>query len=290
MRTICFFASHYPGASIPEYIRVYLVELKKHFSQVVLLSTQKKAGTGDLDFLNKEQIQLSPESNEGFDFGLWYKAFHKFDVSAFDKVALVNDSCILFAPLDDFMKWSAGNTADLQGMTASDAVEPHIQSYFMILNRKAVAIAEEYFDRHKVLGSLHEVIHTYEIGLSSYLLAKGCTMAAYLDNAGYSGEFSPYYHRVEHHISKGSPLIKRKILFSSFRRDELFTLARMNFRIDPGHYIRLIKGRNKKLLLDIEKLVQENGKGMTGGEKFRYGFQRMAIQLLRPVYRLFRRA
>ena len=43
------------------------------------------------------------EENEGFDFGLWYHAFLKYNVDLYDKIALVNDSCILFKSLDDFI-------------------------------------------------------------------------------------------------------------------------------------------------------------------------------------------
>ena len=110
---------------------------------------------------------------------------------------------------------------------------------------------------HKILDNITDVITTYEVGLSTHLISKGLKIAAFIDNNGYSGEFSPYYYCVDYHIINGIPLIKKKILFSTYRKDELFTLARMNFNISKKYYIDLIQKNNKKLIIDFDKLALE---------------------------------
>ncbi len=290
MRSVCFFASYYKSDNIPYYVTVYLKELKKHFTEVVLLSSQNQVSQTDLQFLKNENIQVSLEKNEGFDFGLWYKAFQKHDVTAYDKIALVNDSCILFKPLDEIMKWSQANTAELQGITLSDAISPHVQSYFLIIDKKAIGTVNDYFTQHKIIERIEDVILTYEVGLSKLLISKGFSIAAYIDNNGYKGEFSPYYHCVDYHIAKGIPVIKKKIMFSSYRESELSTLARMNFNIDKKHYVELITKYNKNVIIDLKRLENDAEGSISGGQKIKYKLRKVLINLLRPLYKKMKNA
>lgn len=289
MRSVCFFASYFEGNQIPHYVTVYLKELKKHFGELFFLTQAKDFDAQDLQFLEENKIVYEALENKGFDFGLWYQAFQKYDVSLYSQVALVNDSCVLFKPLDEFMSWSQSNKADVQGMTLSEAVAPHIQSYFLIFSQRAIAPMLDYFNRHKVYTSMSEVIRHYEVGLSTELASKGLTHAAFIDNNGYKGEFSPYFHCVKYHLSKGIPLIKKKILLMSYRQDELFTLARMGFKLSPAYYVKIVKRYNGNLLIDLDKLIRENEPGMSSVDIFRYNCIRVLILIGRPIYRLFRR-
>ena len=140
MSSICLFASYYTSNEMPYYVKVYLTQLRKNFSKTILLSS-KQLTKEDSEFLKLENIEYQLEKNEGFDFGLWYKAFQKINVSDYDQIALVNDSCVLFRSLEPFMAWVAKDKADVKGMTYSEAITPHIQSYFMILNKKAIGLS-----------------------------------------------------------------------------------------------------------------------------------------------------
>jgi rhamnosyltransferase len=286
MRSICFFASYFKGNKIPYYITVYLTELKKHFSEVVLLTSQNDLSIESIAFLKAENIRLQIEENEGFDFGLWYKAFQKNEIDTYDQIALVNDSCILFKPLNEFMNWSRSNNADLQGITLSNAIALHIQSYFLIINKRAIPFVKEYFEKHKLLKNISDVIAVYEVGLSSFLISKDLRIDAFMDNNGYNGEFSPYYYCVDYHISKGIPVIKKKILFASYRKDELFTLARMRFNISLSHYINLIKKNCKTIILDLEKLNTDQENSISIMAKIKYVINLNLIAVIRPLIKL----
>lgn len=285
MRSICFFASYFESNQFPYYVRVYLLDLKKQVTELVLLSTQMNLNAESLEFLNEHKITLQIEANEGFDFGLWYKAFQKTDLENYDRVLLVNDSCILFKPLNEVMSWSKQTKADFMGITQSEAIAPHLQSYFLILNKTCLPFVNEYFKQKGLLKSIEEVITTYEVGLSTYLLSKGLYMAAYSDNNGYTGEFSPYYQCADYHLMKGIPLIKKKIIFSTYRKDELFTLARMNFNIDKNHYISLIKKTNPSLILDFDRLAAETPDGLSHVQKWKYAVISVFINVFRPLYK-----
>ncbi len=285
MNSICFFASYFPGKDLPYYITVYLKELKKQFSEVVLLTSQKELSEQTHIFLKEGGIRVILEENDGFDFGLWYKAFQKHDTLKYDRVALVNDSCILFKPLDEFMTWAGNNTASMQGMTRSEAISPHLQSYFLIINKSALPATIHYFEKHKVYKNIGEVILNYEVGLSKYLLSKGFTLAAFIDNNGYNGEFSPYYYCIEYHLQKGIPLIKKKIMYSSYRKDELFTLARMNFCINPEYYVTAIKKVCSNPLIDFELLLRDKENSMSSLEHIRYKWYSLSIRIFQPFYK-----
>lgn len=288
MNSICFFASYFSGKHLPYYIKVYLKELKRHFTEVVLLIEEKQLSPESLEFLTLEHIRIQQEKNSGFDFGLWYKAFQKTSVLSYDRVALVNDSCILFKPLDELMSWAAEDTAELKGITKSEAVSPHVQSYFLLIHKSAIPATLRYFEKHKVYSDIEAVITHYEIGLSKYLLSQGYTLSAFIDNNGYSGEFSPYYQCVDYHIQKGIPVIKKKILYSSYRKRELATLARMNFNINPLYYIDMIKKAVKNPLVDFEKILMEKQGAMNLFQRLKYTFRRHLITLARPLYKMIK--
>jgi lipopolysaccharide biosynthesis protein len=284
MKSVCFFASYFTANKLPYYITVYLKELKKHFKDLIFIA-HRDLEQESLEFLNDNDIRLFITENEGYDFGSWYRAIQKFDISNADKVAFINDSTILFKSLGEFMKWSAHNEADLQGITSSEAISPHIQSYFLSVKKAAIPATLEYFNTHKIITNIKDVIHTYEVGLSKHLQERGLKIASFMDNKGYKGEFSPYYYCVEHHLANGMPVIKKKILFASYRKDELFTLARMNFNISEEHYISLIKKYGKDLIIDFEKLKKDKAGSISELEKLRYRLNAVTIRVLRPLYK-----
>jgi lipopolysaccharide biosynthesis protein len=254
MKSICFFSSYFEGAKLPYSIEVYLLELSKHFKEVVLLTNTKELNNDAKEFLNKHQIQVMLIQNEGFDFGMWYKAFQKFPITSYEQVALVNDSTLLFAPLSKFMNWAAQAKLDCCGFSESYAISFHIQSYFLLLNAKAIQLSAVYFEQTGILPHIKQVIEKYEVGMCSFFLEKGLKLGAYLSNKGYKGEFSPYYYLIDSHLRQGAPLIKKKIIFSSYREDELFTLIRMNFALETEPYIELIKSLHPNdLILDFKK-------------------------------------
>jgi lipopolysaccharide biosynthesis protein len=285
MNSVCLFASYYAEKEIPYYITVYLIELKKHFTKVIFLTTKKTISQETKLFLKEENLSYLQVENKGFDFGQWYQAFQALDINNYDQVALVNDSCILFKSLDELMHWSQNNKAEVQGITMSEAISPHIQSYFLILNKKAIALTQNYFNEYKKLATISEVIHTYEVGLSKYWQEQGLKISSYMDNNGYVGEFSPYYYCVEYHINKGIPLIKKKIMFNSYRSDELLTLARMNFKINVDYYLNLISISNSTLIVDLKKIAETKG-GMTTLERLTYKVWSIFFRIVRPINKL----
>lgn len=284
MQSLCLFASFVNGIGLPYYSGIYLLELKKHNSKIIYIHSNELDKTS-IEFLKENTIESLKVSNEGFDFGQWQKALAKIDLNNYDQLCLVNDSCILFSSLDNIFKWFNVNSFDFGGITESLFPEKHIQSYFLLFNKSTFRDLQQYLNTNKTSNNIHQVITDFEIGLSQYLISKNYKSGAYLSNDGYEGEFAPYYQCIESHINQGSPMIKKKILFSSYRKNELFTLARMNFNIDPMFYIQLIKNKNRQLLISFEETLNSERNTLNMYFKLKYNLTRIFIQL----YRKFKR-
>ena len=254
MKSCCLFASYFKGNSIPHYIKIYLLELKKHNEKLIFINSNEQLIPQDLFFLSSNNIDVLTVSNEGFDFGQWYKALQTISVSEYDYLSFVNDSCVLFSNLTAFYKWVYSSTSDVFGITQSQVEGKHLQSYFLVFKKNTFPTVLNYFNKYKIVSSFAEVISTYEIGLSKEIISKGYSLNSFLYNKNEHPEFAPYFYNVKQHITDGIPIIKRKIIDQSYRKDELFTLTRMNFDINPNTYINLINQQQGSTLINLNEL------------------------------------
>jgi lipopolysaccharide biosynthesis protein len=239
MRSICFFSSYFPGEKVPEYIKFYLNELVRHFSEVVYITTEKVITDSDAGFLKEKNIRLMLVRNEGYDFGMWHKGLNSIDTSIYDRIGLVNDSCILFNKLDDFFAWVNNGAYDYCGFTENNAPRYHLQSYFLVVNKRAIAMLKEYLDKNGPKPTLKEVIITYELGLSDYMLKAAMNVAAYYKAINRFGD--PTWVRAKELISNGYPLIKKRIIARNYGEAEFEGLILIGFDPYPAHYIKLIE-------------------------------------------------
>lgn len=280
MKSLCLYASYVHGIGIPYYSEVYLKELKKQFSDVIYLHSNKLECNA-IVFFEVHGIETILVSNDGFDFGKWQKAINQIDLNAYEQLALVNDSCILFAPLSNVLNWFNNSDFDFGGLTESMVPKKHLQSYFLVFNKSVFKELVNFFNSNKATNNIHQVIADYEIGLSQYLLSKDFKSGSFLSNDNYIGEFSPYYQCVNSHIRQGSPMIKKKILFSSYRKEELFTLARMNFMVSVKPYLHLIFKCNQTLIISFDQLFKHEKNRMSLPLLFKYHITRISIQIYR---------
>lgn len=283
MRSICLYSSYFNQSTIPYYVRFYLEMIAPYFSETLFITNDKELDEDSLNFLNINNIDVLKVKNEGWDFGMWYKAISKIDNSQYKQIALVNDSCVLFKKPTQFFHWLSLSSADVCGITDSNAVHYHLQSYFLVFNHKAIPDMVAYFNKHKLLKDVKEVIEIYEVGLSKLLSDKGLKLEACYSTKQYTGEFSPTFYLADKLFNEGIPMIKKKILFYSYRKPELFTLARMNFNIDAGYYIKLIRQITKEPIIDFEKVKQDQLVEMSTFDIFLYNTKKTFIRNFRKL-------
>lgn len=292
IKSVCFFCSYYTGTYIPDYVKFYVVELRRHFTEVVFLTNEKTIQPGDLEFLRSNNIQYRLYKNEGYDFGMWYKALCEYDIEQYDRIGLINDSCLLFKKLDFFFEWLEREEVDYAGMTDCNAIQYHIQSYFIVINKKGIAWVKEYIKRNGIVTNIKEVIKVYEVGLSQYLIGLGLKLKAYypiqsvlplkdssenkkfrdkliLSNRkwklymGFMCKQNPMWFAAKELMKQGIPVIKKKILTRLYGDASLRYMMRFGFEPDPRYYIRLI---NK---MHPEDNIKELASGILVNQGFR---------------------
>jgi Rhamnan synthesis protein F len=122
--------------------------------------------------------------NAGFDFGAWHATLNLLNGAAGDLTELVLTNDSVFGPLFDlakvFEKMNAG-PADVWGITDSWERAYHLQSYFLVFKRSALAGQglSRFRKAYAHPKSKSGVIELGEIGLTQALLAAGLKVAAY---------------------------------------------------------------------------------------------------------------
>lgn len=255
MKSLCLFSSYFTQNAIPAYVKAYLRELQKHFSEVILITNKKDLIANDLEYLSNSNINLMFVTNEGYDFGMWYKAMNQCNIGNYERLGLINDSCVLFKSLDSVFDKINKTDFDCCGMTDSSQISYHLQSYFLIINKKALKLTYDYFMKNGLRNNIHKVIEEYEVGMSTYLLNAGLKLGAIFSYKNYSESFNPSLFSMEKLIIDGIPLIKKKLLLCSFRNSELSNLVYNKLNLNPKNYVNLIKLYNNNEIFDINEIT-----------------------------------
>ncbi len=258
MRSICFFSSYFTQDYIPYYVKFYLEELEKYFTDIIFLTNEKQLKESEVLYLKQKSVTLKFVSNEGFDFGMWYKAFKEYEPLNYDRVALINDSCVLFKSLDNVFNWVNNNNFDYCGLVSSNSINYHVQSYFIIINKNAIKPVFNYFMKQGLISDYKNVILIYEIGLSAYLKSLNLYVGAMFTSKKDIAAQNPSFLVIEEFIKDGIPMIKKKIIFRSYRKGEYLSMLRMNFKLNPKYYIDFIEKVNiNTLLIDFDLAIQD---------------------------------
>lgn len=258
MKSICFFSSYFNQDTVPYYIRYYIEELRNYFSEFVFVTNEKALSDKDLSYLNSHNIDLLLVANEGFDFGMWYKAMKKYDITTYDRVGFVNDSAVLFKPLTETFRWIDASGLDYAGLVSSRRITFHVQSYFIIINKNAIKPVYDYFMANGIIEEYQKVIQIYEVGLSDYLRKLNLKVGAQYYSKRNIEQHNPSFLIIDELIKEGLPVIKKKIIFRSYRRGEYVSLLRMSFNVDQRYYINLIKSvNNREGLIDFDKVLND---------------------------------
>ena len=132
--------------------------------------------------------ELIERANLGYDF-MSYKAGleHAGDLSRYDEVVLCNDSFVgplvsyqdVFAAMED-------RRTDFWGMTRSDRIDRHLQSYFLVFRQSVVSsvVFRRFWDEMVPLPKRRLVIRKYEVGLTRRLREAGFALASYFEENG----------------------------------------------------------------------------------------------------------
>jgi lipopolysaccharide biosynthesis protein len=255
MKSLCLYSSYFSGTSIPYYVCYYLDQLLPHFSEIIFINNRKELDESSLQFLKERNIRCMMVDNEGYDFGMWWKAMQEVNVTNYERIGLVNDSCILFKDLNTDFKRINKLNADYTGLIISDRYATHLQSFFLMIGKKAIPVLKSYFDEHGVISDYRQLIQVYEIGLTQKMLSMGMNVASLYNNEHRANEKNPSFDLVEELIEEGMPMIKKKIVFRNYRGLEYYWVVRMNFETDYRKYFNQIRTKYGSNTIDLHRVM-----------------------------------
>jgi lipopolysaccharide biosynthesis protein len=218
---LCLFVSHATEPSLKAHVQVHLQHLLRAGLQVVLiLNTDLAPGQVriDADLLHRLGGVYVRE-NVGFDFAAWAHLFvHCEGVQRCTRLFLVNDSIV--GPLnashfDQLMERVRRCGADVLGLTESQSPLRHVQSFFLVLNARALhsAVLQRVFARMLSLPTKAQVIDVYETRLTQVLTQHGLRCEALFpplsDDPHSSNDTSFRWAEL---IRAGFPYVKTSIL------------------------------------------------------------------------------
>jgi len=227
-KSLLIFVSYNSGY-IPLTVESYIKELSKYFTDTIM--------TTNLEINIDLPYKIMRFANKGRDFGPLCGALRSIDIEEYDRIAFVNDSNSLVGGFKNIFKWSETCGLDCWGLTDSVEQYPdnprkdpyHIQSHFMVFEKKALRFLLPFFDkiqfRQKIIPmkmpELREaVILSCEYGLTSYLKHHKLKVGARFPVKHWGppvkrvdlSKLNPHLHKWEELIKMGYPLIKNKII------------------------------------------------------------------------------
>lgn len=122
------------------------------------------------------------KANKGLDFGMWKHGLLLVHLNEWDELILLNSSVYgpVF-PLQEAFDTMIGDACDFWGMTENYEPERHLQSYFIVFRKPVIqsALFTAFWDSVLEYGSKNQIIRSYEVGLSRWLLENGFRMGVY---------------------------------------------------------------------------------------------------------------
>jgi rhamnosyltransferase len=180
--TLAVFAHFDPGGQVAPHVERYLAELRAAVDRLVVVSTAKldAEARGTLEGYG----DLVERENVGYDFYSWKTGLdHVRGWDRYDRVLICNDSVVgPMRPMAEILGPTAPEDVDFWGMTSSNELSPHVQSWFVVFERDAVGsgLLHGFWAAMQPISSRAEVIRRYEVGLSRLLLTAGLRMGTYL--------------------------------------------------------------------------------------------------------------
>ncbi len=181
MRAFATMAHYDPRGRVAPHVRRHVEALTKAFERVVVVST------ADLEPADEAWLvancELHRRANYGYDF-FSYRAglLEAGNLEDYDRVVICNDSFV--GPLQDYeqiLEAMSRRPVDFWGLTGSERVAPHVQSFFVCFMPWVVRshAFQQFWQRMSPVSDRLQVIRRYEVGMSTALQEAGFAGGSY---------------------------------------------------------------------------------------------------------------
>ena len=195
MNKACIFPHYFDLNYIPKYVCLYLKELSNYFDKIILV-TNKRFLENRLE-IESDKISILEVTNEGYDFGMFYKGYQIIKDQNFDAIACINDSNIIFGSLKPIFDWAENINVDFWGLIdanikpnfSTHEVNFHLGSEFLVFNKRAISLLNSYFNQLNIEEIFNiknpkllkmRIINDWEIGVSQFFISNGLNCKAFI--------------------------------------------------------------------------------------------------------------
>jgi len=179
---LCLFAHFDNKNEIAEYVIDSVKKISDLGFNIIFTTTSEKIADSELKKISKYCSKIIIKENIGYDFGSWTKGFEAVeDINKYQELMLINDS--FYGPLFDLAKVMAEMSSkyDMWGINDTYEQKYHIQSFFMVFNRKIIesGLLTEFFRSFTPIFNKYDLVKTCEVGLSQLVLDIDLKIGAY---------------------------------------------------------------------------------------------------------------
>ena len=181
---LCFFSHYDKDGIIDPYVIYYLEKLLSLGCDIVFVSTATIITKDEIKKIKDICAQVIVKENIGYDFGSWKTALVMSEplLANYEKLLLCNDS--VYAPVYDLQSvflQMQDRDLDAWGITESRDMGYHLQSYFLVFDKKVFQDAKflNFWGNYTTYKYKRNVIEYYEVGLSRFMIDNGYKLAAY---------------------------------------------------------------------------------------------------------------
>jgi len=225
MKRIAIFA-HYDGqGEVKPYVLTLLRGLREVCDEIFFVSTAQLSDS-ELQKVGTCCSRAELRDNSGFDFGMWQHALARLELANVDELVLTNSSVFgPIYPLAPIFERMAEQACDFWGMTDNFEIRWHLQSYFLVLKKRALAFPgfSRFFSAVLPYRDKDQLIRSYEVGLTKFLCEGGLRPAAFVPVASWVSSPSrkarlcarrqnPTLYQPQALLAAGMPFVKAQLL------------------------------------------------------------------------------
>ncbi len=234
-KQIAIFTHYDARGQVPDYVCYYLDQLRDCGYTILFVTNSPFLTAEAWETLRPLCGMILRRRNLGYDFGAYRDALREIpDLGRLDSLILANDS--VYGPIQPLrlaLERADLNEADIWGINDSYAHRYHLQSYFLIFNRRALLEPQMkgFWDRLLYVRSKSFVIRYYELGLSHTAIKAGLRLKA----------LCPYRKLVTATIDSleqlplATPKQRAKLLHGDYLK-WLYDTLQSGTPINPSHY------------------------------------------------------
>lgn len=237
---VCLFVTHAARPALKRHTVLHLEHLlDANVPVILILNTNLDSAEIQIDAGLLARLQgVYVRGNRGYDFAAWshvWKTMHQ--IPGCTRLYLVNDSVI--GPLDtrhfqQMIERIRSSNADVIGLTEAPEPRLHLQSYFLVIQGRALRskLFAHLFETTLCLPTKEWVVTFYEIRYTGYFREAGLSCEALFTSAATPGGYTvnDTMHRWAGLIADGYPYIKTRIVAEEAENPRLHALVPEHLR------------------------------------------------------------